>query len=491
MRLRLAVAYIGQESNTFNPAPSTIENFEAFGVYRGQEVIDKLVGVGPIGGFLEGINAGEDSVDLLPLLRARAVAGGRLAGETLQALTAEMTQRLADAGELDGVALLMHGACAAAGQDDVEGHLLEAARAVVGADLPIVVGLDHHANVTQQMVELSTAIIGHRTQPHDPYDTGRLCAGLLLKVAAGEVAPTMAWRNLRLLSHQEQYLTDRGPMKRWFDRARQQEQGPQVLSVSPFPMQPWLDLTEAGWSVVVVTDGDRELAEERAQEMADLAWSMREQFQVTTSVPPAEALRRSGAMTGPVILSDTGDSVFGGAGGDSTVILAELLGTGSQRGLVPMVDPAAARALLAAGPGATLQVEVGGAVTGWFDPVPLTVTVRAGQQLVLRPGGGYQDDQVDMGATVVVDAGNLTLVVSERPGVAGNHPALYEHFGIDPGEYQVLVLKTASNFQWYSHLTTDVIRVDTPGPTQTDITALSWERVPRPIYPLDDVDHWS
>lgn len=488
--MRLAVTYIGQETNTFNPQQAVMADFESFGLYRGQELLDKLVGIGPVGGFVAAVEASGRDVEVVPLMKAHAVAGGRVADDVIAALARELTERLAAAGELDGVALLMHGACAAASEDDVEGHLLAAVRSVVGDRTPIVVGLDHHANITGRMVDLATAIVGHRTQPHDPYDTGRLSGELLLRVAAGEVRPVMAWRNLRLLSHQEQYLTAHGPMKVWFDRARALESTGDVLSASTFPMQPWLDLAEGGWSTVVVTDGDADHAERRAGELADLAWSMREEFQVTTSVSPVEAVAVAASTAGLVILSDTGDSVFGGAGGDSTVLLAELLRAGAPTALVPMVDPPAARRLAAAGVGATVELEVGSAVTGWFARLPVAATVRAVDELVLRPGGGYQDDEVDMGTTVLVDVGNVTMVVSERPGVAGNHPSLYRHFAVDPTGYGAVVLKTASNFQWYAELTTEVIRVDTVGPTQSDIRSLPWQRVPRPMYPLDHVEDW-
>lgn len=490
--MRLAVTYISQETNTFNPHPSTLEGFESFGIYRGREMLDRLVGVGTIGGFLSAVEASGRDVELVPLLKARDVAGGRLTDEALAALTTEMVERLAVAGHLDGLAMLLHGACSAVSEDDVEGHLLSAARAVVGNDLPIVVGLDHHANITRRMVELSTAIVGHRTQPHDQPDTGRLTAELLLRVAAGEVAPVMAWRKLRLLSHQEQYLTSREPMKTWFDRARELEATDGVLSASTFPVQPWLDVGEGGWSVVVVADGDRGLAEHRAEELAELAWSMREAFQVTTSVSPVEAVAEAARRDGLVILSDTGDSVFGGAGGDSTVLLVELLRAGAPTALLPMVDGKAARTLAGAGVGATVEAEVGSSLTGWFDPATVTATVRAvDDDLVLDRLDGYPEAEVRMGTTVVAEVGNVTMVVSERPGVAGNHPGLYEHFGLDLADYGAVVLKTASNFQWYANLSTDVIRVNSTGPTQSDITGLQWQRVPRPVYPVDDeVDHW-
>ena len=93
------------------------------------------------------------------------MAGGWLSSDTLSFLSDELESGLRSAGSLDGVALQLHGACAAEGVDDVEGYLLSVTRRVVGADIPIVMSLDHHANVTTKMVELSTAIVGHRTQP--------------------------------------------------------------------------------------------------------------------------------------------------------------------------------------------------------------------------------------------------------------------------------------------------------------------------------------
>ena len=56
---------------------------------------------------------------------------------------------------------------------------------------------------------------------------------------------TTAWRKIPLVTHQEQFLTDRGPMKVWFDRARAMEADPRVLQASNYPMQPWLDVAES------------------------------------------------------------------------------------------------------------------------------------------------------------------------------------------------------------------------------------------------------
>ena len=69
--------------------------------------------------------------------------------------------------------------------DDGEGEILARVRKVIGKDLPLVVSLDLHANVTPEMVEHADALIAYRTYPHvDMADTGRASAkhlALMLK----------------------------------------------------------------------------------------------------------------------------------------------------------------------------------------------------------------------------------------------------------------------------------------------------------------------
>jgi len=492
--MRIAFALISQESNSFNPALTPMDRFEVYGKYFGAEVLEHAEHARPVQGFIDGIAATGVEVELVPIMKATALSGGPLAADVLESFTRDLTDGLAAAGPLDGIGLLLHGACVAENDDDVEGHLLEAVRRRIGDRLPVVVGLDHHANVTTRITTHASAIIGHRTQPHDTYDTGRLTADLIVRVVADGLNPTVAWRKLRLLSHQEQYLTAVEPMKIWFDLAREMEQRPGVLSVSTFPMQPWLDVDEGGWSAVAVTDGDQTLAEALVDELADLAWSMRDQFQVTSSVSPAAAVARAAevvAQGGFVVLSDTGDSVRGGAGGDSNVLLAELLKAGAPPTLLTIVDEAAVDVARAAGVGNEISVSVGGEVTGWYEPIEVTGVVRAFEpDPVIYPDDGFALGEVKVGPTVVMEAGNVTLLLTTRQGIAGNHPMQYTHFGIDPADYGAVVLKTASNFQHFRHMTTEVVRANTPGPSQSHLQSLPWTRIPRPIYPLDEIADW-
>jgi microcystin degradation protein MlrC len=90
----------------------------------------------------------------------------------------------------------------------------------------------------------------------------------------------------------------------------------------------------------------------------------------------------------------------------------------------------------------------------------------------------------------VFEVGPVTLLLSELRGLAGNVPDVYRAFGVEPRQYKMAVLKTASNFQYFAPITSRLIRVDTAGPGQSDIATLPWKRVPRPIYPLEDIASW-
>jgi microcystin degradation protein MlrC len=365
-------------------------------------------------------------------------------------------------------------------------------RQLVGERVPIVVPLDHHANITGRMVASADLLVGHETQPHDTVATGRKAARLLFRLLAREITPVVAWQKIPMTTPQDQFLTSAGPMRTWFDRARDFERQPGVLDVSPYPMQPWLDVAEGGWSVVVHTDGDAPLARRIASEMAALAWQLRKQFWASERVAPAEAVRQAvAADEGLVILSDTGDSVYGGAPGDNTCLLRELL---AQQvpclSLVPVVDDGAVAVALAAGVSSSISLPVGGRHDSLFcQPVQLTGRIAALSNGVTAelPGRGV----CQFGRTALLECGAVRIVLMEDRSFVVNHPMLYTHLGIDIADAKLVVVKTASNFQFFAPWRKQLIRADTPGATQSDLSAFRWQRLPRPIDPFEEIADWQ
>jgi len=237
---------------------------------------------------------------------------------------------------------------------------------------------------------------------------------------------------------------------------------------------------------------DHDLAGSLAAEMARQAWELREQFWVSERVAPAAAVRQAAAADrGLIILSDTGDSVYGGAPGDSTVILRELLAQQiACLALVPVIDPEALEAAMAAGVGAEIHVQLGGKVDCVYSqPVPISGRVAAisnGVTVNLADRG-----ICDLRRTALLEVGQIRIVLLDHRSFAINHPILYTHLGLDISDAQMVVVKTASNFQFFQDWRKGLIRVDSPGMTQSDLAAFEWKRISRPIYPLDALDNWQ
>jgi microcystin degradation protein MlrC len=491
--VRIAVAMYGQETSSFSPVPTTLDTFRLYGLFEGDDILTHCRDVGAMGGFLETMDAAlGSSWTPVPLVHGWAGASGALTADTLAWFEERLRHHLAGAPEFDAFYFGLHGAAVADGEPDTEGYLLRVVRDIVGNDVPLVASLDHHANLTQAMVDHLDAFVAHRTQPHDQPDTGRLAARLLLGMLQDGARPTVAWRKIPLLTHQEQFLTAAGPMKAWFDLAREMETRPGVLSTSTLPMQPWLDVPEGGWAAAVVTDDDADLAERLADELAHHAWDHRDDFSKLDSIPIPEAIQRADeAQRGLVVLTDTGDNIWGGGAGDSTHILAEMIRRPVQHmALLPMMDPETVQAAVDAGVGATITRAVGGKLDPACGP-PLQVTARVaaiGGGVLRVPLLGFES--FDMGRAALLEIGHVRLVVTEKRGVSGNHPAVYEHFGIDVSQARMVVVKTASNWQFYDDFMDQVIRVDTPGATTSHLEDLPWQHIPRPIYPMDGQVRW-
>jgi microcystin degradation protein MlrC len=485
--MRVAIAQFSQETDTFNPVPSEVSCFQAFRLQFGRDVLETTGGNDAVDGALQFFKE-KAEVDLVPVLSAKAVPGGKLKEEALCYFSERIVEGLRSQLPVDAVLLSLHGATVSEQTDDVCGRILEDVRSLVGPGVPVVVPLDHHANITRRIVEHATLAVGHETQPHDQAATGRKAAKLLLGLLQHNPRITGAWAKIPMTAPQEQFATSCGPMKRWFDEARTQEHRSGVLSVSPFPVQPWIDVDEVGWSVVVYTDGDAELAASITRTLAQQAWDAREEFWVSHRVPPAEAVRRAvTAKEGLVVLSDTGDAVYGGSPGDSTCLLGEMVRQHIPcQAFVPLVDSRAVERAFEIGLGHASMV-VGGRHDPFSRPIGLSGRISAlsrGLKLVLPAGA------VEVGPCALLEVENVKVVLMAESGHAINHPILYSHLGLRIENARIVVLKTGGNFQYFDPWRKELIRADTPGTTQSDLTTLPWQKLPRPIYPLDRIAEW-
>lgn len=502
--MRIALGGLFHESNTFCRPLTTLADYERTRLYLREEMLAPLRGTDTeVGGFLRG--ADELGFEPVPTSYAWAWPAGPLTEECfrtlLQRLTDEVRQATEQPGGVDGMLLQVHGAMVAEHEPDPDGTIIAAVRTALPPGAPLVVTFDFHANLSPLMVSSCNALIGYDTYPHvDLSDRGREAAGLLVRAIRGEVHPVMALAKPPLMPHIVTQRTADGPMAELMALARDAERQPGVLRVSVAGGFAYADVPRMGMGIVVVADGDAELAAETAARLADEAWSRRERFCVTLP-GPEEAVREAlltDASSGPVVLADVADNVGGGAPGDGTALLVELLRHRCQGAVVMLADAEAVQACVQAGVGSRVSLLVGGKNDSLHGaPVPVEAHVRALTDGTFRNRGPMRDGLVDhMGrcAVLVVDGDpqapggpeeGLLVVVTERKLPQWNLEQL-RSLGIEPSLRRVVVCKGAiAHRAAYAPIASRLIEVETPGCCAGDVRRFEYSQIRRPLYPLD------
>src|SRR5262249_10367083 len=171
--MRIAIGQLWQETNTFNPLPTTRADFEAFGVVRGAQLVEQMADMNELGGFIQSLLQWPEKPEIVGLVRLPAWPAGTATAATYAWMPEELTCALKKALPFDALLPALHGSMAAEGTPDVEGDILEAVRAIIGPKSPLVATLDLHANVTERMVRCADALVLYHTAPHiDVFETG-------------------------------------------------------------------------------------------------------------------------------------------------------------------------------------------------------------------------------------------------------------------------------------------------------------------------------
>ncbi|MDR3675905.1 MAG: M81 family metallopeptidase [Acidobacteriota bacterium] len=485
--MRIGVLGVHQECNTFSPIPTTLDDFH---LRLGQDLVDHWRGTRTeIGGFIDILK--RPDVEIVPILAGWAITKGRI----LELEFARMKQMLADslraAVPLDGMLVALHGAMCAEGADDAEGALLEVIREIVGPSLPLCLTLDLHANVTEQMCRLAGGVIGYRTYPHiDLYETATAAGEMLLRILAGEPRPRTVMQKVPMIVPGENMQTAYGPFAEVWSYAKSL-QTPDVESYSIFGVQAWLDIQEMGGTVLAVTHTDEAKAREFCRLVAKRFWDLRKEFEVRFP-PPATAIKEALETAGqPIVLSESSDSPTAGSPGDSADMLRALLdGAPGAPATLWLRDEAAVERAEQAGVGAKVKVSLGGA----YDKInrrPVTVdaeVLRFSDGDFVMTGSQYSGMKTSMGRAVVLQVGAVTVLVSKLPAI-NIDPQLFRSQGIEPRDKKIVVVKSATAFRAeYKPFAARIIMVGTPGVSTSNIRAIPFQHVSRPVYPLDELE---
>lgn len=482
---RILVSECKQEISSFNPAPS---GYGDFVVTSGEALFARhRAGLqSEVAGALRVFDQRSD-LALVPGYGAQAItSGGTLGEEDFRRIAGEFLAAVRAAGPVDGVYFSLHGAMATHDEPDPEGYLLEQTRAILGDRVPIVASFDLHGIITDRILRHCDAIVIYHTYPHvDFFQTGERAARLLLKILDGQARPVTARVPIPALVRGDELITATGLFGRAIRAAQSIEASPGGLSAGMFIGNPFTDVPDLCSNVIVVTDGDPARAEREALAIATDFWEVRERLQQPL-VPLAEAVRLAAATRGgTVVMVDAADATSSGAPGDSNAIVRALRAAGYEgRVLAPLVDAPAARAAMAAGVGATVELVVGGSVDPRHEPLPLSGRVRMLSDGSFRnesDGGTWHG-----GPTAVIEAGPVTLVVTSRP-VSLYDRSLFLAHGQDPAHFDLVVVKSPHcQPRFYADWAARMLNVDAPGATSANLRSLGHTRCARPIFPLDE-----
>ena len=485
--MRIAVGCIGHETNTFSPVATTLDNFKKGSYHCGDDIIAAFRGTRTItGGFLD--VAAQLNLQPVPLLWTFATPSGMVEHAAYQTLKSEFLALLQDAGDLDGILLDLHGAMVTDELEDVEGDLIQAVRERVG-ETWIVTTLDLHANITAKMADASDVIIGFDTYPHiDCYERGFEAGQLLFGMNAGKIQPTMAYRQLPLLTAPPAQCTMKPPMTDVVAALHALETESGVVTATLSMGFPFADITDAGVSILVTTNGDMALAETYADQFASDIWEMRTAFTFNLQTV-ASAIELANQTDGkPIILADGADNPGGGGPCDGTTILQEFIAADVRDAVIAVIaDPESVAQAVAAGVGNRVQLNVGGKTdTQHGAPVALTGDVKTlfdGRFTLKGPMG--RGTVGNMGRTAVIQVGGVAVILTERR-IQPYDAEVLRSVGIEPQTRKLIALKSAVHFRAdYTPIAHQILDVDTPGVHSPNLFNYDYQKLRRPIYPLD------
>ena len=495
--MNIFVAGFHHETNTFAPSPADWAAFECGAGYpayaRGEAMLQRMEGSSlAIGGFAHA--ARHLGWRLLPSVWAGAMPSNRITEAAFERICAEIIEDLQQ-DEFDAIYLDLHGAAVADHADDAEGELLRRIRAVVGPAMPIVASLDLHANVTERMLRLSTAMTAFRTYPHvDMRETGARAAQMLaLRLAdtPGAERHSHSERVPFLLPLNAQ-CTLMEPASSIITLLEQLEAEHNVELNFAMGFSA-ADFAECG-PVLFGYGADAATTQRAVKRLFDDVVVHRRAQWAMALLSPADAVENAIALaanaSAPVVIADTQDNP--GAGGDSntTGLLHALVNAqagarlGGRVALGLLFDPASAKAACEAGVGASLPLSLGRAVPTWSGA--LTEAPLQAQAKVLAVSDGVLPLHGPMTAGTTMTLGPCACVEVEGIRVLLSSAKaqmldldLYRFLGVEPTHMKLLVNKSSVHFRAaFAPIASHILVAKAPGPMAADPADLPWKHLP-------------
>jgi microcystin degradation protein MlrC len=482
---RIAVGGFLHETNTFAPTKAIYDAFVRGGggsaMSQGETMLEAMrdINVG-MAGFIPAAEA--EGWELVPTIWCAASPSAHVTRDAYERIAATIVDGLKAAGRIDAVYLDLHGAMVTEHLDDGEGELLARVRRVIGKELPLVVSLDLHANVTREMVDHADALIAYRTYPHvDMADTGRAAARHLALLLRTGQKFAKAFRQLPFLIPISWQCTSDQPCKSIYQKLTALESDA-VPTLSFAPGFPAADFLDCGASVFAygATQADADAA---ADQITALVASHEDDFDGRIFAPDEGvrfAIELATRATKPIVIADTQDNPGAGGDSDTTGMLRALVRNNASKAAIGViVDPEAANAAHAAGRGATITLALGGksGIPGDapFESSYVVETLSDGR--FIAPGPYFGGNSLNLGPSACLRIGDIRVVVGSRKTQLADQ-AMYRFVGIEPTEQSILVNKSSVHFRAdFEPIAEKIIICAAPGAMPADTATLPWTRL--------------
>ena len=493
--MKILICEFRQETNSFNPVVSDMAFWEKSGILEGGEIYKKLASKPcAVAGMIQAIEDTKSDIEIVYGISMSCQSGGPADQKVMDYFLNKLIAILKNTSPPDAVFISFHGALQTTKYDDAEGEIAAKIREVSGENTVIAASTDLHAYISPKMVKNIDVICGYHTYPHvDFFETGYRAAKLALDYLNGRVKPKMARVMIPMIVSAAAYNTMQGPFKELMDYAKSLVSSGKIIDFSVYQMQPWLDISQGGSTVLVISN-DYETSEFYAGDIAQKLLDARkdfasEQYSIEEVIDFAEKNDSEKA----VILVDCADSCNAGATGDNMAVAAKLLEKDSTLKTAIVVNDASAADLAhKTGVGKTGIFSIG--ATRYPDSVSVEVegyVKSLHDGIFIQEGPAGRGLVNDIGPTAVIRIKNIDVVVCHW--MAGNgDPQLYRAFGIEPTLYQLVVVKACTSFRAaYSKFTDLIFDTDTPGVAASNLTKLNFRKLPKTFYPWSTLDDYT
>ena len=486
--MKIGILSVFHETNTFSPIPTDIDDFKKSIWLTGPEIIKTFEGTRtPIGGFLEIIR--ERGYEAIPLFAAHATPAGVVKHEVFQEIRLNVRKQLEDHPEIDAIALELHGAHIVEGIEDPEAILCAEIRELIG-EKPLAVVTDFHANMTPERLKSATIWSGYRTNPHvDTYEAAvRALENLFFYIDSNE-KPEFSFVRVPVIFPPISQSTGDAPFKGIIEKAKELQEKFELRDLIVHGGYSYSDIPYAGMSFTALGDSKNRVKRELALlELAKLAWESKNMVtQESVDIDRVMQLVSSGARDSKkYAIADTSDNINGGSAGDSTHVLAPLLGSGLKV-LTTICDPAAIDVL----DGVKISESIDLFLGGYSHPTvgsPLNVSAH----LMWKGNGEYvHEGRMNHGASYSIGKAawvrvNTVDILIQSFAQQPNDLAQFKIAGINPTEYAVVLLKGAAALRanWQS-LVDEFVNASSPGITDCVLERLNYVNLANNVWPLD------